>query len=120
MPVFTPPVEGYVPMVPAGEDGTNDPAWRLMQYFPVGPRGVNVYKMADGSYYRDDKRGVWPTSPEVPNDAINWTWGTGATAPIVTPIDNPVVFVYYGAHDYEIDDEEAQRLTDAGYGENIR
>jgi hypothetical protein len=119
MPTFTPPVMPYVPSVPAGEDGTNNPGWRLMQYFPVGPRGVNVYKMADGTYLRDDVTGVWPTTPDVPNNALNWTWGTGASAPIVTPIANPVVYVYYGGHSYQVDDVEAARLTNAGYGENL-
>jgi hypothetical protein len=117
--VFTPPVELYVPPVPAGEDGRNKPGWRLMQFFPVGPRGVNVFKMADGTYLRDDRQGVWPTTPDVPNDAISWTWGVGALSPIVSPIDNPVLFVYYGGHSYDVTDEEAARLTGAGYGENL-
>jgi hypothetical protein len=120
MPTFVPPVELYVPPVPANVDGTNNPPWRLMQYFGPGPRGVNVFKMADGTYVRDDRTGVWPTTDVVPNDAIAWTWGIGSSPMfIVTPIDNEVLYVYYGGHAYQVDDAEAQRLTNAGYGANL-
>jgi len=120
MPTFTPPVEGYVPPVPAGRDGHNDPGWRLLHYFAPGPRGVNVFKLADGTYIRDDVAGVWPTTPDVPNDAISWTWGIGSDPLyVMVPIDNPVLAVYYGGHTYDISDGEAAALVDAGFGDNI-
>ena len=119
MAVFTPPVEPYVPPVPYGDKGEGNPPWRLMHYFAPSMRGVNVFKMADGSYRRDDVQGVWPTTPTVPNDAIAITFATPSLPPIVTPIDVEVLFVYYGAHSYVVDDAEAAALTAAGYGANL-
>jgi hypothetical protein len=117
--IFTPPVMDYVPPVPAGEIEGGPPGARLMRYYPPSARGVNVFKMSDGTYPRDDVNGVWPTSPEVPNDAISSTWGVGSLSPIIVPIDPEVLFVYYGGHSYEVDQPEADRLTAAGYGPNL-
>jgi hypothetical protein len=123
--LFTPPEEPYVGPVPAQDVmGAYDsrggpPGSRLMRYFPRTLRGVNVYKLSDGTYPRDDVRGVWPTTPDVPNDALSSTWGVGALSPIIVGIDPEVLFVYYGGHTWPVDDAEAQRLTDAGYGPNL-
>jgi hypothetical protein len=119
MYTFTPPTELYVPPVPANEDGTHNPGWRLMQYYPPTPRGVNVYKLSDGTYPRDDQVGVWPTTDVVPNDAISSSWGMGSISPIIVPIDPEVLFVYYGGHSYRVDDAEAGRLAAAGYTDNL-
>jgi hypothetical protein len=118
MPVFTPPVENYVPPIPA-DAGENDPAARLHRFYQPSARGVNVFKMADGTYPRDDVEGVWPTTDVVPNDAMAWAWGMGRLAPIVTPIPNEVLLVYYGGHSYPVTDAEAVNLTNAGYGPNL-
>jgi hypothetical protein len=124
--LFTPPEEPYVGPVPAQDVmGVFDdirggpPGSRLMRYFPRTLRGVNVYKLSDGTYPRDDVRGVWPTAPIVPNDALSSTWGVGSLAPIIVPIDPEVLFVYYGGHSWPVDDGEAQLLTDAGFGPNL-
>jgi hypothetical protein len=123
VPVFTPPVELYVPPVPAGDYREAGPPVRLFRFFQPGPRGVNVFKMSDGSYLRDDQQGVWPTTPTVPNDVMSSTWGIGSgnVLPMFTftPIDNPVLFVYYGSHSYWVDDDEAARLVEAGFGDQV-
>jgi hypothetical protein len=118
MPTFTPPATEITGTIPAWAVKKTDPKYRLMAYFQPYPRGVNVYKMADGTYMRDDLQVIWPATPEVPNDCIASSWGFSG-APIIVGIDNPVVLVYYSAHSYPIDQAEADALTAAGYGAYI-
>lgn len=119
MATFTPPATEITGTVPAWAVNSTKPEMRLMVYFEPYPRGVNVYKMANGQYLRDDQDVIWPAAIEVPNDAIASSWGLGSAGPHFVPIDNPVVFVYYSAHIYPIDDDEAAALTTAGYGAYI-
>lgn len=120
MATFTPPADTQITgSVPAWAVNSTKPEMRLMVYFEPYPRGVNVYKMANGQYLRDDQDVIWPATPEVPNDVISSSFGLGSIGPQLVHIDNPVVFVYYSAHIYPIDDDEAAALTAAGYGAYI-
>jgi hypothetical protein len=118
--IFTPPadVEKTGP-IPAWAVKSTKPEFRLLAFFQPYPRGVNVYKMSDGSYRRDDLEVIWPATDAVPNDVIASSWGLGSIGPQFVPIDNPVVFVYYSAHGYPVDQAEADALTAAGYGPYI-
>ena len=114
---FTPPadVETIGP-IPAWAVQDHRPEIRLLAFFAPYPRGVNVYKMANGQYLRDDVEVIWPATDAVPNNVISSAFGLGSIGPPFVPIDNPVVFVYYSAHSYVVDQAEADALTAAGYG----
>lgn len=85
MPTFTPPTVNDVPAVYTGDD-EQDP-WR---FFADGPRGVNVWKLNDGTY----------TQVEPQNNAN-------------------VVILYHGGHVHPISAAEATLLIAAGYGANV-
>ena len=85
MPTFTPPTVNDVPAVYVG-DRDQDP-WR---FFADGPRGVNVWKLLDGTYTQVE-----------PQNYTN------------------VAILYHGGHAHPITAGEAALLTAAGYGANI-
>lgn len=82
MPTFSPPTEtiGY-PVDP------HDPMSRLFARFRGVTRGINVWKLADGTYTQNQ--------PE--------------------PYEDGFVIEYLGGHVYLVDDDEAAALTAAGY-----
>jgi hypothetical protein len=94
---------------------------RLFKYFQPLPRGVNVYLLQDGTYVQD------AATPENSNTAIPYPIGTAdnlvsrqwdpfTLTEIDTPVINPVVKVYLGAHNNQVTTAEAAALTAAGYG----
>jgi hypothetical protein len=83
MPTFTPPTVLDVPAV-FGQDRENRHPWAN---FAAKPRGVNVFKLTDGSYTQVQ-----------PND-----WAT-------------IAAWYYGGHSHTVSAGEAALLTAAGYG----
>jgi len=120
MPTFTPPADTEkTGPIPGWALKSTKPEFRLLAFFEPYARGVNVYKMANGQYLRDDLEVVWPATDVVPNNEIASSWGLGSIGPQHVPIANPVVFVYYSAHIYTIDATEAAALTAAGYGAYI-
>jgi len=120
MKTFMPPADTQITgAIPAWAVLSELPEMRLMSFYEPYARSVNVYKMANGQYKRDDVEMVWPATDAVPNDVISSTWGLGSIGPQFMLIDNPVVFVYYSGHEYQIDDDEAAALTAAGYGAYI-
>jgi hypothetical protein len=62
---------------------------RLFSRVVPSPRGVNIWKLNDGSYTEFE------------------------------PLEGEFVFVYYGGHIYDVDDLEVASLTGAGYGDYI-
>lgn len=86
MPTFEPPVVYDVPVTVRYPHPGN----ALLRYYSPGPRGVNVWKLVDGSYTETQ-----------PSDA------------------SLVAYLYHGAHLHPVDDAEAAALTAAGYGANI-
>lgn len=119
MATFTPPTVDDVPQVLEydPEKRHNPLGYRLMRHFKMRTRGVNVFKMSDGTYQRDDQGPgePWPPTPDVPNNAIAQSWYQGQMTNF--PLPSPrVVTVYYGGHSYQVDASEAAALTTAGYG----
>lgn len=90
MATFTPPLRTKVPAVAA-----DTPSWQRKpaQWIDTAaliPRGVNVFKLVDGSYTETQ------------------------------PTDYTLIAVWYmGGHSYPISASEAAALTAAGYGANI-
>ena len=119
MPTFTPPVVYDWPQILESEKRDNLLGYRLMRHYPARARGVNVFKMSDGTYPRDDQAPgePYPATDQPAEGVINVSWYSG---PTVQPLPNPhVVHVYYGGHGHYVDTAEAARLTAAGYGANI-
>jgi len=122
MPTFTPPADTEkTGPIPGWALKSTDPQFRLLSFFEPYARGVNVYKMANGQYLRDDVDVVWPPNlmEDIPNGVIASSWGLGSIGPQFVEIENPVVAIYYSAHVYEIDQAEADALTAAGFGAYI-
>ena len=67
MPVFCPPVVQDWPQVLEydPEKRANPLGYRLMRYYPSRFRGVNVFKMSDGTYARDDRPRASRTRPPI-------------------------------------------------------
>jgi len=89
---FRPPTDNNVSFV-GGFDSygfRDDFHVRLFRFFVPGPQGRNVFKLVAGGYTEND-----PSDPSL------------------------VEFVYYGGHEYQIDDAERLLLIAAGYGANI-
>jgi len=94
MPHFTPPVATLVPVITPVT-----PKWqqRPFAYFkPSIPRGANVW--------------IWTNG--VISTAQPPLWVATATAPGVAK-------VYYGGRTYDITDDEAVTLRNAGFGDGI-
>lgn len=97
MPQFSPPViDGTSPIYVRG----NDPVFpvprlsqKLFRHFKLRALGQTVLKATDGTY----ETVSYPEQDQIDAAAI----------------------VYLGGHIYEISDEEADELTDAGYGDWI-
>lgn len=120
MPTFTPPVTAILPAVSEYPliKRQNPLGYRLFRRYRIRDRGVNVFKMSDGSYVRDDVTSPYPATDAQPNNAIAVSWYKGVAT--VTGLPNPsVTFVYYGAHSYTVTAAEAANLTRAGFGANL-
>lgn len=88
-------------------------------------RGVNVYKLSDGTYVQDTPTAEntntrIPMYPEMPDQEIggvvarvydNWT--KTRTDTVINP---RVVLIYLGGHATPVSSTEAAALTAAGYG----
>lgn len=125
--VFTPPiVQDRPPYLP---DSAPDQVG-LWRHFASRKRGVNVYKLKDGSYVQD------VATPENSNTNIPYPLNVNdPNAPYVrvhnfdgTETDimqaNPCVHVYYGGHTHVVSDAEATALTNftahgIGYGADL-
>jgi len=132
MPTFTPPPTSDVPPISVADNFrapptsvTNPQGMALMKFYRSRVRGVNVFKMSDGTYQRDDVTEPYPATapnpgqPEVQaNNALNWSWynGVGTVSALPQPT---VTVVYYGGHSYTVSSAEAAALTAAGYGAYI-
>lgn len=95
--VFSPPT---LDRTPALLESTRGLARRLFMHVRPMAQGLNLYKLADGTYLLDAQ----PSNLSNP-DPDRHEWDTGV--PVVT---------YYGGHTYVVDDVEAAALTAAGYG----
>ena len=94
MPKFTPPVATLVPVITPVT-----PKWqqRPFAYFkPSIPRGANVWVWTNGT--------ISTAQPPV--------WVATATAPGVS-------YVYYGGRTYDITNDQATILRNAGFGDGI-
>ena len=94
MPKFTPPVANLVPVITPAT-----PKWqqRPFGYFkPSIPRGANVWIWTNGT--------ISTAQPPL--------WVATATMPGVAK-------VYYGGRTYDITNDEAVTLRNAGFGDNI-
>jgi hypothetical protein len=95
----------------------NPLGYRLMRYYPVRARGVNVFKMSDGTYIRDDQS---PGEPYPATDApvegvIAVSWYSGVATR--TELNDPhVLHIYYGGHAEVVTSAEAALLAAAGFG----
>jgi hypothetical protein len=74
-------------------------ALRLFRFYPPLDRGINVYKMPDGTYTQSQP--MYLSNPDAQN---------------LTDIAQMPVATYYGGHSYQVSDAEATALTAAGYG----
>lgn len=126
---FTPPTVVEVPPVSVA-DRREGPSTRasnplgvaLMRHYASRPRGVAVFKMADGTYRTSRPvPGVtaqpvepYPPTPTVVNDALAVSYYNGEET--VYPTDGTVEVVYYGGHVYQVDGAEADDLRAAGFG----
>lgn len=89
---FIPPTDNEVSFV-GGFDSygfRDDDHVKLFRFYTPGPRGRNVWKLVAGGYTEND-----PYYPDL--------YST----------------VYYGGHEYEVDQTERDLLVAAGYGANI-
>jgi hypothetical protein len=145
MATFTPPTLNIVPQVPVADtrfgprtEQQNPQGYRLMRYTDPGPRGINVWKMNDGTYrisqavpglnvpteepYPDTDASNGSGGPV--NNAISSAWypggvgGVGGSGPggdiqLVSP---GIAVTYYGGHSYPVTSTEAAALTAAGFG----
>jgi hypothetical protein len=59
----------------------------------------------------------WPATDQPVNGVLGTSWYAGVGTD--TPIDEPVVHVYYGGHLEVVSDAEASLLTAAGFGPNL-
>lgn len=109
MPTFIPPTGAGNPTY---IEGKNDPANRLFRFFGSWAMGKTVWK---------DSQGVWHESTHPYQGGAITRVHDGDTTTVTGPDEGLATaqVVYYGGHVYEITDEEAAELTDAGYGENI-
>lgn len=89
--VGNPPVSLYPP-----EIRRNPLGFRLFRHYGNSPKAVNVYKCADGSY---------TTVQPIPAIVDHST----------PPLSETVVHIYYGGTVSVVDQDEAQRLTNAGF-----
>jgi hypothetical protein len=77
-------------------------ALRLFRFYPALDRGINVYKMPDGTYTQSQP--MYLSNPD---------------AQRTDELANIPVLTYYGGHSYVVSDTEAAALTAAGYGANL-
>lgn len=144
MSTFTPPTLNLTPPVPVADtrhgpssQRENPQGYRLMRYFPSRAKGLNVWKMSDGTYWMSQPvDGVnftgtygepYPDTPDPVNDAISSAWypggpgGAGASGPggDIEYVSPTVAVTYYGGHSYSITSAEAAALTAVGLGAYI-
>ena len=127
---FTPPVASKFnpPILPE----SRGPALGLFRHYISRARGVNVFKLSDGTYVQDNdsdspvsiKAGnvPYPWDPNNPSGDpatgqpyVMYTDETGAVQTINHPLPY-IVHVYWAAHPEVVSDTEATALTNAGYG----
>ena len=86
-------------------------------HYALGVRGVNVFKLADGTYVQDTPTAENSNSsvpyPILWGQPISVSWYKGQ--PTYTYQDNPVILIYYGGRTYTVSDAEANSLANAGY-----
>ena len=120
---FTPPlVTDNPPFLP---DSTPMQVGLFRHYTPR-VRGVNVFKLSDGTYVQDTATAEnQNTNIPYPIDP-NWAMGPGVfsytydntSRQITTSANNPYVTTwYYGSHTYLVSIAEAAALEAAGYGD---
>lgn len=144
MPTFAPPGITVVPPVNEAETRTsprtmdvNRQGYNLMRYFPERNRGVNVWKLDNGTYMMSDEvPGVtftgtvawpYPDTLDPVNDAISSSWypggvgGVGGSGPggDIQHVPYHIVFEYLGGHSYTVSSAEAAALTAVGLGSFI-
>lgn len=103
MATFSPPTADSIPPVYLAPDRYRPVpkiSQRLFRYYPARSRGINLYKLANGSYT------TTPPSPLL-------------DASVVPASEANVVQTYLGGHVYHVDNAEAARLTAAGYGASV-
>lgn len=119
--LFTPPLtKDRPPILP---DSTPDQI-ALWRHFENRERGVNVFKLQDGSYVQDtateensNTNVPYPINFNEPTAPyVRSTYVPASPAPqVLTEVDvshtNPCISVYLGGHSYEVDDAEAAALT---------
>jgi len=124
LPTFTPPpVADVPPILPTELDKRANPvAWRLFRYYHSRNRGINVFKMKDGTYVSSDPGfgnntivgEPYPATDAVPNNMLAQSYYNGVRTDF--PLPQPIALIYYGGHSYSITSQEATNLTNAGYG----
>lgn len=102
---FTPPV--VFDMGPINPD-TQGNQRRLFGNYHPHARGLNIWKLADGSFSQDQ-----PYPLVTPQDAEQGVLPQGQAVAVT------YLYVYYGGHSYQVSAAEAAALTAAGYGANI-
>jgi hypothetical protein len=137
MTTFTPPAVDMTPPVSEADSrfgpatrAANPLGWRLMRHFKTRSRGVNVFKMSDGTYRMSAAvPGLNVTVGEpypattldnVPNRVLAASFydsGSGGGQTVTYPVADPhCTVVYYGGHSYTVSPAEASSLTAAGFG----
>lgn len=144
MSTFTPPTLDVIPPINYAESKHAPPAreanpqgLNLMKYFPQRARGVNVWKMTDGTYWMSDPvPGVtftgtigwpYPDSPSPVNNAISSSWypggagGAGGSGPggDIQTVSPNIEIEYYGGHSYTVTSAEAADLVAVGLGSYV-
>lgn len=139
MSTFTPPTLLTVPPVNVADYphsprtiDVNPGGWNLMKYYPQRSRGVNVWKMSDGTYWMSDEvPGVsfvgtigwpYPDTLEPVNDAISSSWypggegGVGGSGPggDIQYVNPTIAVEYLGGHSYNITSAERAALEAVG------
>lgn len=98
----------------------------MARFMKARPRGVNVFKLNDGTYVQDT------ATTENSNTAVPYPLDINSPGAPISRGFNPltgqeqaqyptkwVVLTYYGGHSYSVTSAEAAALTAAGYGGRI-
>ena len=120
---FTPPLVTDVPAYLPETGGTARLLWR---HYTPRQRGVNVFKLSDGTYVQDTATSEnsstnipYPWDPDNPSGPYVSGWDPINNVETSTSHAVWIVTAYYGGHSYVVSDTEASALTAAGYGADL-
>ena len=113
---FVPPIVYNV--TPLG----NGPADALYKFYKPRARGVAVFQLEDGTFVQDtptaeNSNANVPYPLWSPGNIINQQWNPFTLTTETVVVQNPAIQVWYGGHEYVVDQAMADQLTSAGYAD---